>query len=175
MDLIFFYLDRLLQYVPGVRTLSVKLFTDLQNFSRSPSIENSSRKSFQVRSLKISTTNNISINSIEDLLRHSCPNLEKLIFLFKIDAINHSCRDFIDDKRWENFLRSFVSLRDFRCAIEFPIDGENLRNQYATSFNANDFFCRQHWNLSNYIYTYSFNSILRLHTQPYPNRRLDIM
>ncbi|CAF5026930.1 unnamed protein product [Rotaria sp. Silwood1] len=162
---------RLLNYIPNVQYLSVRLHTDLQNFSKDSSIISSHSINSNIRSLEISTINNIPFNQIEDLFKKTFKHLEILKFFFKTDALSQSCLDYIDDKRWEHLLQRFLSLKDFHCCIEIPIQSQIISN----SFEQNQFFRKHHWKFSFQAYSYSFNTMLRIHTDPYPKRRLDIM
>lgn len=92
-------------------------------------------------------------------------------FIFKTDASSQSSLEYINEKRWEDLLRSFISLKNFSCCIELPIQTDNLIN----TFEQNQYFLERNWQFSFQVYTYSFNTILRIHTKPYPKRRLDIM
>ncbi|CAF0896468.1 unnamed protein product [Rotaria sp. Silwood1] len=162
---------RLLNYIPNVQYLSVRLHTDLQNFSKDSSIISSHSINSNIRSLEISTINNIPFNQIEDLFKKTFKHLEILKFFFKTDALSQSCLDYIDDKRWEHLLQRFLSLKDFHCCIEIPIQSQIISN----SFEQNQFFRNHHWKFSFQAYSYSFNTMLRIHTDPYPKRRLDII
>jgi hypothetical protein len=168
-----FYYDigRLVDYIPSVQYLTVHIYTDLQNISKYSSIKSSYSINSNIRSLQISTTNNIPFNQIENFFRNSFHRLEILKFFFKTDASSQSCLDYINDKRWEFLLQSFLSLQNFSCCIELPIHSEIISN----SFEQNQFFLKRNWRFYTQIYTYSFNTILRIHTIPYPKRRLDIM
>ncbi|CAF0853517.1 unnamed protein product [Rotaria sordida] len=163
--------NRLLNYIPNVRHLIVRLYTDLQNFFKYSSIINSDTINSNIRSLEISTINNIPFNQIEDLFKKTFKHLEILKFFFKTDALSQSCYDYIDHKRWEDLLQRFLSLKDFHCCFEIPIQSELISN----SFEQNQFFRKHNWKFSFQIYTYSFNTMLRIHTEPYPKRRLDII
>jgi hypothetical protein len=160
-----------LNYVPSVKSLTVRIYTDLQNISTYSSIKTSPAINSSIRSLQISTINNIPFNQIENLFKNSFKCLETLIFFFKTDASSQSCLDYIDDKRWEFLLQGFLLLENFHCCIELPIQSEIISN----SFEQNEFFLKRHWLFSVQIYTYSFNTILRIHTKPYLKLRLDIM
>lgn len=162
-----FYIGRLLDYIPNVQSLIIRIYTDLQNFS----LKNSHIKNSSIRSLEISILNNIPFNQIEDLFKNSFNHLEKLKFFFKTDVSSQACLDYINDKRWQILLQSFLSLEHFYCCIEFPIQSETITN----SFRENGFFIKKNWKFSFHVYTYSFNTILCIHTKPYPKRRLDIM
>ncbi|CAF4589569.1 unnamed protein product, partial [Rotaria sp. Silwood2] len=164
-------LNRLLNYIPNVQFLSIRLYTDLQNFSKYSSIISSHSINSNVRSLEISTINNIPFNQVEDLFKKTFKRLEILKFFFKTDALSQSCLDYIDDKRWEYLLQGFLSLKDFHCCIEIPIQSEIVSN----SFEQNQFFRKHNWKFSFQTYTYSFNTMLRMHTELYPKRRLDII
>jgi hypothetical protein len=165
------YIGRLLNYIPNVQCLSVNIYTDLQNISKYSSIRCFHSINSNIRSLQISTINNISFNQIENFFRNSFNRLETLKFFFKTDALSQSCLDYINDQRWEFLLQSFLSLEHFSCCIELPIQSQFITN----SFKQNQFFLRRNWIFSIQIYTYSFNTILRIHTKPYPKRRLDIV
>ena len=157
-------------FIPSVEHLTVTIFTDLQHLS----IEKRSPIALNLRSFSISTTNNIPFGQIEDLCRHDLPALDKFTFLFKTDAASQSCLDYLDDKRWETLLRSFVSLRQFHCAIELPIPSEPIVDVWAKQFQDNLFFAERNWSFSLHTYTYAFNTVACLHTQPYPRRRFDL-
>lgn len=160
----FDHLGRLLDYIPRVQILILRIYTDLQNLSKDLRIKISPEKKYFLRSLEISTVNNIPFDHLENLLVNSFPHLKIFKFFFKIDASSQSALDYINDKRWEDLLQSLISLEEFSCSLELPIQSIiPLNNQ----FFQNQFFCQ--------IYTYAFNTILRLHTKPYPKRRLDIM
>jgi len=165
------FIDRLLNYVPSVHSLTVRIYTDLQNISKYSSIRSSTAINSSIRSLQISTINNIPFNQIENLFKNSFKYLETLKFFFKTDASSQSCLDYIDDKRWEVLLQGFTLLKNFHCCIELPIQSEIISN----SFEQNQFFLKRNWLFSVQVYTYSFNTILRIHTQPYPKRHIDIM
>jgi len=160
-----------LNYIPNVQSLIVNIYTDLQNISKYSSIRSFHSINSNIRLLQISTINNISFNQIENFFRNSFNRLETLKFFFKTNALNQSCLDYINDKRWEFLLQSFLSLEHFFCCIELPIQSQFINN----SFEQNQFFLKRNWIFSIEIYTYSFNTILRVHTKPYPKRRLDIM
>ena len=157
-----------MDYVPRVQVLVLRIYTDLQNSSKDLRIKTSPEKKYSLRSLEISTVNNIPFDHIENLLKNSFPQLKILKFLFKTDASSQSSLDYIDDKRWEDLLQSLISLEQFSCSLELPIQSIIPFN----SFERNQFFQNQFFYQ---IYTYAFNTILRLHTKPYPKRRLDIM
>jgi hypothetical protein len=161
-------IGRLLDYIPSVQSLIVRIYTDLSNYP--------SRKSFHstfsnLHLLEISTINNISFHQIEILFQNSFPRLEILKFFFKTDASSQSCLDYLDDKRWEFLLRSLISLEHFSCCLELPIQSKSINN----SFEQNQYFLQRNWLFDFHISTYSFNTILRANTKPYPKRRLDIM
>ncbi|CAF3151535.1 unnamed protein product [Rotaria socialis] len=164
-------LDRLLNYIPNVQSLSIRLYIDLQNFSKDLSITKVHSVKSNIRSLEISTINNIPFNHIEDLFKKSFSHLETLKFFFKTDALSQSSLDYIDSKRWECLLRSILSLQHFHFCIEIPVESEIISN----SFQKNQFFSKRNWKFSSQVYTYSFNTILRIHTDPYPKRSLDII
>jgi hypothetical protein len=167
----YYYIGRLLDYIPSVQCLTVRVYTDLQNFSKYSSIKYSPLINSNLRSLQISTINNIPFNQIENFFKNLFNRLETLKFFFKTDASSQSCLDYINDKRWEYLLQSFLSLHHFSCCIELPIQSQIITN----SFEKNQFFLKRNWRFSVQIYTYSFNTILCLHTKPYPKKRLDIM
>lgn len=175
MTSIFVCLDRLLQHVKWVRSLNVKLFTDLQNSTRLEQRNRSNVRCRSIRSLTISSVNNLQLSVLDELFRNSCPQVEHLRIFLRTNVISQSTRDFLDEQRWETFLRSFVSLTDFRCAFEFPVDHHQDVYQYANAFNNNQFFRQRNWTFSSEIFTFCFNTILRLHTNPYPRQRLDTM
>lgn len=160
-----------MNYIPNVQYLTVRLYIDLQNFSKELPIIKANSIQSNVRSLEISTTNNIPFNQIGSLFKKSFPHLETLKFFFKIDAITQSSLDYIDSKRWEFLLQSFSSLQNFHYCVEIPIQSNILSN----SFERNEFFLKRNWKFSFQIYTYSFNTLLRIHTIPYPKRSLDIL
>ncbi|CAF3844531.1 unnamed protein product, partial [Rotaria magnacalcarata] len=162
---------RLLNYVPNAQSLSIRLYIDLQNFSKDLSITKVHSIKSNIRSLEISTINNIPFNHIEDLFKKSFNHLETLKFFFKTDALSQSSLDYIDSKRWECLLRSILSLQYFYFCIEMPVESEIISN----SFEKNQFFSKRNWKFSSQVYTYSFNTILRIHTDPYPKRSLDII
>jgi hypothetical protein len=157
-----------LDYIPSVQSLIVRIYTDLSNY---PSIKSSHSNLINLHSLEISTINNIPFNQIERLFQRSFHRLQTLKFFFKTDASSQSCFDYIDDKRWELLLRSLISLEHFSCCLELPIQSKSINNP----FKQNEFFLQRNWLFDIHIYTYSFNTILCLHTKPYPKRRLDIM
>jgi len=159
-----------LDYIPNVQGLTVRIYTDLQNFSKYSLIKNSHFQQSKIRSLQISTINNIPFNQIEIFFQNSFKNLEKFKFFFKTDASSQSSLGYIDDKRWELLLQSFPLLQHFHCCIQLPIQSGIITN----SFEKNQYFIRRNWKFSFQIYTYSFNRILCIHTKPYPKRRLDI-
>lgn len=148
----------------------MKIFTDLQNVF----IEKRSTIELNLRSFSISTTNNIPFSHIEELCRHSLKFLENFTFFFKTDASSQSCLDYLDDQRWQNLLCSFVSLRRFSCAIELPIQSESFVELKSKQFVDNEFFSRRNWKFSLQTYTYDFNTVACLHTDPYPRRRFDL-
>lgn len=160
-----------MNYIPNVQSLTVSVYTDLQNLSKDLLIKSSRPINSNLRSLKISTINNISFNQIENFFQNSFNRLEKLKFVFKTDASSQSCLDYTNDKRWEFLLQSFLSLEHFSCCIELPIQSQRVIN----TFEQNQYFLKRNWLFSVQVYTYSFNTILRIHTKPYPKRRLDIM
>jgi hypothetical protein len=167
----FLHLDRLLHYIPCVQRLIVRLFTDLQHSSKFSLIERETATRSSLRALTIITVNNIPFHHIENLSRHRFDRLETLTFLFKTDAASQSCLDYIDDQRWTNLLRTFVSLLEFRCSIELPV----LVHVDANTFAENRFFRERNWKISVRTLTYSFNTMLHVHSEPYPKRRLDTM
>ncbi len=160
-----------MDYIPSVQYLTVRIYTDLQNCSKYSLIQSSHSRNSNIRSLEISTINNIPFHQIENFFQNSFNRLEILKFFFKTDAPSQSCLDYLDDQRWEYILQSFLSLEEFHYCIELPIQSEIRSN----SFEDNQFFRKRNWKFSMQIYTYSFNTILRLHSQPYPKRCLDIM
>ncbi|CAF0749972.1 unnamed protein product [Adineta steineri] len=166
-----YYKDRLLNYIPNVQSLCVHIYTDLQNVSNYSSINNSSIINSSIRSLQISTINNIPFNHIENLFKNSFKSLQTLKFFFKTDASSQSCLDYIDDKRWEFLLQSLESLENFHCCIELPIQSKLVENL----FEQNQFFLKRNWVFFIETYTYSFNTICRLYTKPYLKRRIDII
>lgn len=166
-----FTIGRLLDYIPRVQLLVVRIYTDLQNICKDLRIKTSPEKTYPIRSLEISTVNNIPFDHVENLLINSFPQLEILKFFFKTDASSQSSLDYLDDKRWETLLQSLISLKQFSCSLELPLQSIIPIN----TFEQNVFFQKQHWRFVWQMYTYSFNTILRLHTKPYPKKRLDIM
>lgn len=168
-------LDRLIRYLPAVQKLTVRVFTDLQHLSKVGSLLDVSTICSNLRSLTISTISNIPFHHLEALFRHAFHRLEKFTFVFKTDAASQSCLDYVDAKRWEVLLRSLVSLIEFHCCLELPVLSEKLVDHCENTLESNDFFRQHRWSFDVQTYTYSHNSILRLHTRPYPKRRLDIM
>ena len=161
----------MLDYIPCVQVLVVRIHTDLQNLSKDLRIKSSPERTYPIRSLEISTVNNIPFDHIENLLSNSFPRLEIFKYFFKFDAASQSSLDYLDDKRWEYLLQTLISLEDFSCSLELPVQSIIPIN----TFERNTFFQKHHWHFLCQLYTYSFNTILRLHTKPYPKRRLDIM
>ncbi|UJR28861.1 hypothetical protein I4U23_010084 [Adineta vaga] len=162
---------RLLNYIPNVQSLTVRIYTDFQNFSKQISIKQFPTIHSSIRHLKISTINNIPFHQIEEFFTNQFIHLDTLKFFFKTDAQSQSSLDYIDDQRWQSLLQSFVSLEHFHCSIELPIQSQIYTNTFIT----NEFFLKRNWLFTSQIYTYSFNTILRLHTKPYLKQRLDIV
>jgi hypothetical protein len=174
--IVMFYLDRLLAHLPSLQHLTVRLFTDLQNSTRLLlHSRQDSLRHLNLTSLAINTINNIAFDHVIDLFRHSFHHLKKFTFFFKTDAASHACLDYLDENRWQTLLQGFISLIEFRCCIELPIEPSTIVDHYVRQFNENVFFRLRPWKFVVDTYTYSYNRVLRLHTQPYPKRRLDIV
>jgi hypothetical protein len=113
-----------LDYIPTVQSLTVRIYTDLQNCP----IKNSHTRNSYIRSLEISISHNISFNQIEEFFKNSFKRLENVKFFFKTDVSSQSCLDYINDKRWESVLQSLLALEHFYCCIEFPVQSECITN-----------------------------------------------
>ena len=120
----------------------------------------------------MSIINNIAFEQIENFLtKYTFHCLKSFKFFLKIDALNQSCLNYIDANRWENLLQLLSSLEYFNYYIDIPIESKQIRN----TFEQNQYFLQRNWQFSFQIYTYSFNTILRIHTIPYPQRHLVMM
>lgn len=168
---LFYCLDRLLSYIPNVIKLNVRVYTDLQQISKYLSIKSFNPKQSNIRSLELSTINNIAFNLLESFFQNNFSRLEILKFTFKSDALTQSCLDYTNDKRWQVLLESLPLLKKFNISIKFPIESPFIAN----TFDCNRFFHEKNWRICCQIYTYSYNTILHMHTQPYPLKHLDIM
>ena len=157
-----------MDYIPSVQSLIVRIYTDLSKY---PLKKSSHSIVSNLRLLEISTINNIPFHQVETLFQNTFSRLETLKFFFKTDASSQSCLDYLDDKRWEVFLQTLLSLKHFSCCLELPIQSKSINN----SFQQNEYFLQHNWLFDFHISTYSFNNILYAHTKPYPKRRLDIV
>ena len=165
-------LDRLLDYIPSVHHLTVRLFTDLQNCSKDAHTEKTRSISSNVRLLKISIINNLPFNQIDALFRHRFTRLERLTFEFRTDASSQSCLDYVDEQRWQCLLDTLLSLEQFHCCLQVPVDCESTARSISRSAEANDGFLQRRWKCAIETYTYSYSTNVRIHTRPYPKRRL---